>query len=232
MEIKKHQLVFCTQKDSSGQTLVWENIRDFGLELSYVSNNKKPLCVRYNEAIEMALETDMDCLILVHDDVILEENPIPKLEKLFDQFDLVGVAGSKKIEIKSPCLWHLMGGGFQSGNLHGIVQHLQYMKYDFSPMQGYYAKPASNFGPVPQRVLMIDGVFMALNRKCMETMRFDETNPAGFHFYDLDFSLSTHQKGLKVGVGDILITHASPGLREFTPEWISGDKWFLEKHSN
>lgn len=188
----------------------------------FEENNTLSLSEIYNKAIEHALKQDFDCLILVHDDVILEENPIPKLEKLFDTFDLVGVAGTKHLEIKSPCLWHIMGGGFQSGNLHGCVQHLT----------DDGRRPASNFGPNPQRVLMIDGVFMALNRKCMETMRFDETIPCGFHFYDLDFSLSAHQKGLKVGVGDILITHASPGLRSFTPEWIEGDKWFLEKHGN
>jgi hypothetical protein len=154
------------------------------------------------------------------------------LEKLFDDFDLVGVAGTKSIALRTPALWHLMGGGFQSGNLHGCVQHLQYMRYDHSPMQGYYVKPKTDFGAIPQRVVMIDGVFMALNRKCMETMKFDEDNPSNFHFYDLEFSLNCHLKGLKVGVGDILITHASPGLREFTPEWRKGEQWFLDTFDN
>ncbi len=233
MEIKKPRIFICTQKDQHDKTLIWDSINKYDIESNFCTDNGKSLSVRYNQAIQIALEEDNDCLILVHDDVILEENPIPKLEKLFDTFDLVGVAGTKHLEIKSPCLWHIMGGGFQSGNLHGCVQHLQTIT--MMGKMGYEettTKPASNFGPIPQRVLMIDGVFMALNRKCMETMRFDETNPAGFHFYDLDFSLSAHQKGLKVGVGDILITHASPGLREFTPEWIEGDKWFLNKHGN
>jgi len=222
MEIKNARVMVCTQKDQHDKTMVWDSIREYGIESNFCLKNKKSLSVSYNEAIDIALEENNDCLILVHDDVIMEENPIPKLEKLFDTFDLVGVAGTKHLEIKSPCLWHIMGGGFRSGNLHGLVQHLDEVG----------VKHPSDFGPVPQRVLMIDGVFMALNRKCMETIRFDESNPAGFHFYDLDFSLSAHQKGLKVGVGDILITHASPGLREFTPEWIAGDKWFLEKFNN
>lgn len=233
MEIKKHRVVVCSGASNHNDTTTFKSILEFDLDSRFALENKRPLTVVYNEAIEQALEDDLDCLILTHDDVILEEDPIPKLEKLFDQFDLVGVAGTKHLEIKSPCLWHLMGGGFHSGNLHGIVQHLQTIS--IMGKTGYentITKPASNFGPVPQRVLMIDGVFMALNRKCMETMRFDESIPCGFHFYDLDFSLSTHQKGLKVGVGDILITHESPGLREFTPEWISGDKWFLEKFGN
>jgi GT2 family glycosyltransferase len=85
------------------------------------------------------------------------------------------------------------------------------------------------FGVYPHRVLLIDGVFMAIKRKVFEQVRFDETCPAKFHFYDLDYSLSCHKAGFKIGVSDILITHASPGLREFTSEFNEGQKWFLEK---
>lgn len=222
MEIKNARVAVCTQKDQPDKMMVYENIIKYGIECDFCLNNTASLTRRYNEAIDMALKEDADCLILVHDDVELEKNPIPKLEKLFNEFDLVGVAGTKTINLQSPALWHIMGGGFQSGNLHGTVKHIDAL---YGPQPTY-------FGPVPQRVVMIDGVFMALNRKCMETMRFDESNPAGFHFYDLSYSLDCHLAGLKVGVGDILITHASPGLREFTDEWKMGDKWFLDKYKD
>jgi hypothetical protein len=191
-------------------------------------NNDMALCQIYNYEIKKALENDLDCLILVHDDVILEENPIPKLEKLFDQFDLVGVAGSSKIELKSPALWHSMGGGFQGGNLHGCVQHLQIQKHPMG-MENYI-KPKSEFGPYPHKVVMIDGVFMALNRKAIENVHFDMHNPCRYHYYDLSASLDFHLKGGRVGVGDILITHSSPGLREFTEDWKNGENWFLNKY--
>jgi hypothetical protein len=117
-----------------------------------------------------------------------------------------------------------MGGGFHGGTLHGKVNHLDAL---YGPQPTY-------FGPYPNRVVMIDGVFMALSRKLLESgVRFDENIPSKFHFYDLDFSLSVAQtENLKVGVGDILITHASPGLREFTPEWLNGEQYFLQKHGN
>ena len=51
-----------------------------------------------------------------------------------------------------------------------------------------------------------------------------------FHFYDLDYSLSAHKAGFKVGVSDVYITHASPGLQEFTKEFNKGQEWFLQKH--
>jgi 2C-methyl-D-erythritol 2,4-cyclodiphosphate synthase len=40
---------------------------------------------------------------------------------------------------------------------------------------------------------------------------------------------SIHKAGFKLGVSDIIITHASPGLKEFTSEFNDGQKWFLEK---
>lgn len=227
MEIKKYKIGIATQGKTWGDTRILDSIMSFYLGNVHMFNeNTESLPKIYNKLIEKSLEDDCDCLILVHDDVILEENPILKLEKLFDQFDLVGVAGTSKIELKSPALWHLMGGGFNGGNLHGCVQHFSYSRAGEQHPIPY----KTEFGSYPHRAVMIDGVFMALNRKVMETMRFDESNPCKFHFYDLSFSLDCHLNGCKVGVGDILITHASPGLREFTEDWKNGEKWFLNKY--
>jgi hypothetical protein len=103
--------------------------------------------------------------------------------------------------------------------LHGCVQHRHGERC-----------PPTNFGPYPHKVVMIDGVFMALNRKAIETMRFDEDCPSKFHFYDILGSLDAVFKKLRVGVGDILITHESPGLREFTNDWLEGEKYFFKKY--
>lgn len=230
MEIKKSLVATCSQKSRFADTTLYSSIWNHQLLCKHTMNNTKSLPQRYNELVKEALDDNVDCLILVHDDVILEEDPIPKLEKLFDDYDLVGVAGTSKIELKSPALWHLMGGGFQGGNLHGCVQHLREPIMGYSPKY-QSSKPKSTFGPYPHRAVMIDGVFMALNRKAMETVRFDEDNPCKFHFYDLCYSLDCHLAGLKVGVGDILITHESPGLREFTQDWLNGEKYFLEKYA-
>jgi hypothetical protein len=29
---------------------------------------------------------------------------------------------------------------------------------------------------------------------------------------------------------DAYVTHASPGLREFTKDWTDGQRWFLDKY--
>jgi GT2 family glycosyltransferase len=111
-----------------------------------------------------------------------------------------------------------MGGGFGSGKLHGAVAH-----------GNAEQKQMTAFGPYPKRVILIDGVFMCIKREVFENVRFDEECPAKFHFYDLDYSLSCHKAGYKIGVSDIMVTHSSPGLREFTPEFNEGQQWFLNK---
>jgi len=217
MEIKNPFVAVCTQQVSSDRTLIFDSITKFGLKSAFRLSNKDSLSIAYNEAIQHAKNENVDCLILTHDDVILEHDPIPKLNDLFKQFDVVGVAGASNVNMQSPALWHIMG----QGHLHGAVAH-----------GDENAKWMTSFGKYPNRAVMIDGVFMALNRAAIEQASFDESNPAGFHFYDLDFSLNCHKMGLRVGVGDVLITHISPGLREFTEDWKAGERWFLNKYES
>jgi len=85
------------------------------------------------------------------------------------------------------------------------------------------------FGEYPKRVVLLDGVFLAIHRRVFEKIRFDEDCPSKWHFYDLDYSMQCHKAGFKLGVGDILITHNSPGLASFTDEFNKGQEWFLDK---
>lgn len=184
-------------------------------------NNRQGLANVYNEFLDLAIREKFDYVMFIHDDVHLEHDPRPKLEKLFQEFDIVGVAGCSKAKIKSPALWHLMGGGFGGGNIHGAVAHGNADR-----------KHMTSFGVYPHRVVMIDGVFMAFNRKAIETVRFDEDCPSKWHMYDIACCLSSVEKGLKIGVGDIMITHESLGLQEFTEDWKAGDKYIVEKYGN
>ena len=204
-----------------------KSLIEYGLDgLTHtILNNKKGLAEVYNNCLDLAIQQKFDYVMFIHDDVHLEHDPRPKLEKLFREFDIIGVAGCSKAEIKSPALWHLMGGGFQGGNLHGCVQHRFWDNKKWE-----HLKHASSFGPYPHRVVMIDGVFMAFNRKAIETVRFDEDCPSKFHFYDLNMCARALEKGLKIGVGDVMITHESPGLREFSEDWKVGETYYLNKY--
>jgi GT2 family glycosyltransferase len=212
-----------TRKSNPKDTCLLKSINEINsnIKIAFDLNNNEGLPAAYNKAMDKALEENWDALVLAHDDIWLEYDPIPKLIKLFETYDLIGVAGTSQINLQSPALWHIMGGGFGSGKLHGAVAHGT-DKY----------KNMTNFGTYPHRAVMLDGVFMAMNRKVIESARFDTTNPAKAHFYDLDFSLNCHMMGHRVGVGDVYITHESPGLKEFTDEWKEAESWFLNKYES
>jgi hypothetical protein len=209
--------IFTTTRKNDNSFPLSDTVSRLGLDsfLRVKYKNDQAISVVYNQFLEESRKENLEYIIFIHDDVHLEHDPRSKLENLFKDFDIVGVAGCSKAEIKSPALWHLMG----QGHLHGAVAHKHGDK-----------KYMTSFGAYPQRVVMIDGVFMAFNRKAIETVRFDEECPSKWHFYDLNCVLDAHNKGLKIGVGDIMITHESHGLKEFSEYWKMGEKYFLDKY--
>jgi len=206
-------------KGDPKSTLLYRSTKDI-YDVSWAANNTDPLPIVYNDAIDDFILSDW--IVFVHDDVIIEapEAIERQLYNLGTNFDVVGLAGTREAKLQKPALWHLM-----SNRKHhrGAVAHL---------CEPTGTKFMTSFGSYPDRVILIDGVFMAVKTEVLQKVRFDETNPAGFHFYDLDFSMACHKAGFKIGVGDITITHASPGLKEFTDEWNNGQEWFLNKWSN
>ena len=208
---------FSATKGSRKDTLLAKNHSSYN-SFIFKENNTEPLPKIYNKAIDFAIEENFDAIVLCHDDVIIESDLTYKLPSIMQDFDVVGVAGTTECKLQEPALWHIMGGGFGGGKLHGAVAHGDEKN-----------RSMTSFGPYPKRVLLLDGVFLCIKKEAFTKVRFDEANPAGFHFYDLDYSLSCHREKLKLGVVDIMITHASPGLREFTPEFNEGQQWFLNK---
>jgi GT2 family glycosyltransferase len=209
-------MIFSATAGKDTDTLLWKTSDNSSI--IFKQNNKDSLHKIYNKAIKFAIQENIEYLILVHDDVILENFSKSKIKKLFKKFDVVGCAGTTKVNLTKPALWHLMGGGIGSPNLHGAVAHGNENEKHMTP-----------FGSYPKRVILIDGVFMGITRKVFKDIKFDEDCPSKWHFYDLDYSMQCHKAGFKVGVGDILITHNSPGLTNFTDEFNKGQDWFLEK---
>lgn len=209
---------FSATKGNKEDTLLHKTTNN---QFFFKENNTESIAKVYNKAIDFAIQEGVDCLVLCHDDVIIESDLYEKIPRMCKKYDMFGVAGTTQCKLEKPALWHIMGGGFGSGNLHGAVAH-----------GSQEQKSMTFFGPYPKRVVMIDGVFMTIKKEVFTKVRFDEDCPANFHFYDLDYSLQAHKAGFKVGVSDIIITHASPGLREFTEEFNKGQEWFLDKHKN
>lgn len=180
--------------------------------------NNISLAKNYNQYI---LDRDY-IVVFAHDDLLIRDKKwLEKLHTGLEKYDVVGLAGAASATINRPCLWHIMS----SPDTHkGRVSHVSQNGKDTF---------VTNFG-AHGRVLMLDGVFLAFNSKKIydASVRFDEKNPAGFHFYDIDFSLTCNSKKLKLATVDIDAVHNSHGLRKFTDEWLTGQEWFMQNSAD
>jgi len=188
-----------------------------GIEFKFIENNTRPLAEVYNEELSIISDTDVDYVIFVHDDVIFRT---PAIQAILDeqQYDISGVAGTASIEVKEPALWHLMS---TRDKYAGAVAH------PISESQYY----VTSFGPMPSRVLVVDGVVIAVKVSAIdENLRFDEENPGHWHHYDLDFCLTGNKHRKTIGVVDIPIIHSSPGLSSLDDTAFKlSQKWFINK---
>jgi len=149
--------IFSATAGKKENSILYNTCKDQDIDIFIKENNKKSLHKIYNEAIDFALQENVKQLVLVHDDVILENFSEQRLERLFKKFDDVGCAGTTEVKLQRPVLWHLMGGGFNSGNLFGAVAH-----------GTQDDKHMTAFGPYPKRVVLLDGVFIAIKKEVFE----------------------------------------------------------------
>lgn len=230
---KRIQIVSATKHDQITDTILAKCLKKYchdgdrslptadAISYSIKTNNRDSLAKVYNKEIENPYNKNK-ILVFVHDDVIIEELFLmEKLNEAMEQFDIVGLAGIKApITIKEPCLWHLMGPPSQYS---GFVTH--FVEQDLNK------RFSTSFGASPERVILLDGLFLAINtEKILEKgVRFDENSPARFHFYDIDFCLTSNKMKLKNGTWPIFVTHRSHGLKSADNEFMLGQKWFLNK---
>jgi hypothetical protein len=228
----KVSLVSVSPHDDGGKLLTKDikNLENIGIETRIITGNKRPLSVVYNEVI-INIEDSVDYLILCHDDITVfpySEDFQKSIDIMKDgNFALGGLAGTKECVIKEKNLWHLMNNVKPFYNASGEVRHYTNKQYD------HYFN--SKFGTYPERVILLDGVFLWLDIKKIKehNILFDESCPAPFHFYDLDFCLTINKNHLKMTTLPVKIVHASHGLSDIQNEdWNKGNEWFKQKWSN
>ena len=183
------------------------------------TNNKENIGKHYNKVLKMASDNEYDCVILMHDDVQMDDLAyVDKLEEAFKEYDVVGLAGAKQIEIKRPALWHLMA---KREDWSGAVAH---------PYDDDGKIFMTNFGPMPSRCLVLDGLFLAIKVSSLTPdIRFDENLPAIAHHYDLDFCLQANKHKLKLTTWPIWVVHKSCGLEQPEQDFIDSEKYFIDK---
>jgi hypothetical protein len=231
---KKSEVIFATatqQKDIK-KTLLYESLVQHNLEgqLYGITSNKVGLCAVYNDILKKIKESGPqnypDVLVLCHDDIVIDSVKFVDTLKdhfLLDRASVVGVAGTFSFKIQSPALWHLMSSNKES--MSGCVSH-------FYTRDGITKHAPTFFGEFPSRVILLDGVFLAINvRDIFEKDIWFDENIEGFHHYDLKFCHDVHQAGLKLMTTDVHIIHSSPGLQERTKSFVKSEKYFLEELS-
>ena len=184
-------------------------------------NNKENIGKHYNKILDMAVKEKYDAVVLMHDDIQMDDYGWPnKLEEAFKEYDIVGLAGAKQMEVKQPALWHLMS---KQEDWSGAVAHPANDKQIF----------VTNFGPTPQRCLILDGLFLAIKVSSLKPeVRFDESIPAIAHHYDLDFCLQANKHKLKLTTWPIWVIHRSPGLEKPDQGFIDSEQYFINKWHN
>ena len=187
---------------------------DVDLQITY--NNSVGLCESYNKIINS--EVKHKYIILCHHDISLEYTDlIHNVKKGLRQYDVIGVAGGRSPKIVEKNLWHWM---MPSSEYRGFAAHA-------GPQNQMFV---TNFGMTPDRVVVLDGVFLAFEHEKIKktAARFDEQFI--WHHYDVDFSLTCNKNKLKLGVYPILIYHESPGLRDVNDiEWNRSNTAFISK---
>ena len=171
--------------------------------------NDRGLPAIYNERIDEAQD---DYVVFIHDDVWIEDFYFTdRLLEGLRQFDIVGLAGNTRLAPGHESWAHAPGTRqLDLPHLRGAIAHGD------QPLGkvGFY-------GPIIGECELLDGVFLAANRRrLVETgARFDER--FSFHFYDLDFCRTARNTSLRLGTWPISVTHRSAGNPD-SPLWREG----------
>ena len=204
--MKKILVVTCTRQDSSDENelLISKSLQGLttDVKLKVIYNNKESLPVVYNKYINKQIAKKHDIILFAHDDLYIDDLKLRgKLYGALEHFDIIGLAGCLNPVIKKPALWHQMSS---RENWRGIVNHPY--NDDVNIIQ------AASFGPTPSRVLMIDGLFMAVNVKTALKTGWQFNDNFSFHHYDLASCIDANKLSLRIGVIPINVIHVSKGL--------------------
>lgn len=224
---QKTVIVACSKSNQTnrGELLVAQSFDHGGLDrvatLDVVWENSEGLSKVYNRKMDQYAGSEVEFIVFVHDDVYIDD--LKLVEKLSTAhhslgYDIVGIAGAAGLKVAYPSLWHLMS---EPKDRRGFVSHFA------SPGQVV----CSSYGASPSRVVVADGLFLAVHLPTAveKSWRFNENYE--FHHYDVSSCLDAHKLGLRVGVYPIHVIHDSPGLDSLSnPVWTASNQRFLSEY--
>jgi glycosyltransferase involved in cell wall biosynthesis len=186
-------------------------------EIIAVENNGQfSLTEVYNKILN---DSKNDIVVLCHDDIYFDsKNWGQKILNHFKRnsdYGILGLAGTTNMP-KSARWWE------DFSKMKGIVNHEHGGKK-------WESKYSSSKGNGLDDVVLVDGLFIVVNKKNIKT-NFND-NIKGFHFYDVDFSFRNFIEDVKIGVMyDVRVTHKSIGETNF--QWEKNREIFAEKYKD
>jgi glycosyltransferase involved in cell wall biosynthesis len=180
------------------------------------NNGEYSLTELYNKIL---LKSHNDILILCHDDIYFDsKNWGQKILNHFKrkpEYGILGLAGTTNMP-KSGRWWD------DFSKMKGIVNH----EHEGKKWESKYSASSGN---QIDDVVLVDGLFIVINRKKIKEKFNEEIK--GFHFYDVDFSFRNFIKDVKIGVMyDVRVTHKSIG--QTNDQWEENRKIFSEKYKD
>ena len=208
-------VVYCTKEDYPKHI---EHIQKTcglkGVEVIQYINKGESLTKFYNKGLE---ESKNDIVVFCHDDIIFNtKNWGKKLLNHFNNtdFGILGVAGTTSMPSTGKW-WE------EPQKMMGQVRH----SHEGKSWDSVYCP---SFGDTILQSVLVDGLFFAVNKPQIKNNFSKEFK--GFHFYEIDFCISNHLDGVKIGVtSNIKITHKSVGMTN--DEWEKNRKQFVEKYT-
>ena len=187
-------------------------------------NNTFTLTQFGNKMIEESKD-EFDYLILMHSDVDLSlKEFVRRLIEVKDKYNIVGMAGTKKLFIsQSPLTW-FTGSHKYPNDRYGRITH----DHDGMMYESFFNKEKQDV--LDTEVMTIDGLLMCVDKKTMqnEKARFDEQFT--YDFYDLDFCINAQvNTDLKIGVFVQPTIHKSLGKAVLTEEYLIPERKFRAK---
>ncbi len=163
-------------------------------------------------------EKGIDYLLFLHDDIeIYDMFFMEKLDRSFEKFGAVGLAGSTLINMSGTKLaWH----NCKREHVRGTVGHI----FKDEPTSTFF----NTFGICGPNVSVacIDGLFIGLNMKECRGKTLFWSSPY-FDFYDFAFSILCAFEGIKIGCPSICTKHFSHGAGLHDDRYIEIQKKFL-----
>lgn len=169
------------------------------IDLNVSYNNTEGLSKIYNQAIKNSTN-EPSVLVFVHDDVTITDYYwVHRILEGLQHFDIVGVAGNKRINKFSP--------GWSFKDVEFTYEDNEYLSGAWGHGHKYPADAIFDVGPPRQEVKLLDGLLLASYSETLikNNVYFDEQ--FDFHYYDLDFCRTAVKNNLRLGTTDLYVIH-------------------------